>query len=1099
MRTNFFAGVAFAALVIPAAAHAQETTSSIRGTVVANGAPVAGAEVTVTHVPSGSRSTTTTSDDGSFTASGLRAGGPYTVEVSSDSGQASVTDVYTVLGQAYTLPIDLAANDSGNEIVVTASAIVGAGSRSDGPQTVMTRADISKVASINRDVRDLERRDPFATLDLTNSRAVSFAGVNPRFNRFSVDGVAVSDNFGLNPDASPTGRGPIPFDAISQFSVSVAPYDIRQGNFQGGAINSVLLSGTNKFHGTGFYSVSSDNLQGRDVAGVHFTLPSYLSKTYGATISGPILKDKLFFMVSAERNVDPRPLTPNSIAQIPGLNTPAGATALAGIISTASSKYHYTTGDILTITPNKDEKVVGKIDWNISDTQRLALTYINAYDTTTLNQNSSTSTSSPSIGLASNGYVLSELLRSGVIELNSDWSDKLSTEVRGVYKKYVRGQDPVLGRGFAQFQVCLDPNATTTFAGTANTSSLTSCSTGTPRVTFGPDISRQSNAFNTDTYSGSLLLRYVAGAHEIKGLFEYDETSIFNLFLQNSAGAYYFDNVADFVAGKANSLTYQDAVSLNTNDAAATFKYQQYVFGIQDEWRVSPDLTVDIGARYDLFGSHSPVPLNPNFVARYGFPNTKTYKGLGILQPRVSFNFNATPTLDLRGGVGIFAGGTPDVYISNSYSNTGYVTNQISVNRTATGYSVSSIGSAALDNVTGTSFASSVQQYLATNLGSLASAPTNAIDPNYEIPNVLKATLSAEWHPEFLGGGWTFGADYYFSKTRAAPQFVDIRSVPGGTLPDGRTRYKALNGDTSGNYDILLRSTDLGRSHIGVVRFDKKFDFGVSLGASFTYQNVKDASPATSSTATSNYSNGAFDDPNFTGYGTSNDETRWAVKYNLGFDHAFFEDYRTVFQLFGETRAGRPYSFTMQDTTLSNTVRSQVFGVMRTPNDRFLMYVPTSTTDALVSYDSTATRDKLDALINSTALKDYRGKVAGRNIGRSPTFTRIDLHLEQEIPTFVGKSRITLFGDIENLPNLINSKWGGLRQAGFPYVEDVVRVQCLQTAVATGTTPTSGQISTSAATPCTQYRYSSYADPNDQSLSVSNSLYLIRVGARFTF
>ena len=156
----------------------------------------------------------------------------------------------------------------------------------------------------------------FATLDLSNSRAVSFAGVNPRFNRFTINGVQVGDNFGLNPDANPTGRGPVPFDAIGQFSVSIAPYDIRQGNFQGGAIDTVLLSGTNEFHGTGFYSQNRDELQGKRI-GVHTRVNAgnYKSETYGATLSRPDHQDKLFFMVSAERNTDPRPLAVTSAGQ----------------------------------------------------------------------------------------------------------------------------------------------------------------------------------------------------------------------------------------------------------------------------------------------------------------------------------------------------------------------------------------------------------------------------------------------------------------------------------------------------------------------------------------------------------------------------------------------------------------------------------------------------------------------------------------------------------------------------------------------------------------------------------------------------------------
>jgi len=294
MRNQLFLGAAVAALVMPAVAGAQETTSIIRGTVVSAGAPVAGAKITITHVPSGTRSTSTTDGNGSFAANGLRVGGPYTVEVSSDKGTTSISGIYTVVQQPYDLPIDLggdAAASGAAEIVVTAASIKGAGVTSDGPQTILTQADIAKVASVNRDIRDIERRDPFANIDLSNGGdrggAVSFAGVNPRFNRFTINGVTVGDTFGLNQDASPTNRGPVPFDALAQVSVSIAPYDFRQSGFQGGAIDTVLASGTNRFHGTGFYSQNTDGLSGDRIGNTTIVNPKYKSETYGATLSGP--------------------------------------------------------------------------------------------------------------------------------------------------------------------------------------------------------------------------------------------------------------------------------------------------------------------------------------------------------------------------------------------------------------------------------------------------------------------------------------------------------------------------------------------------------------------------------------------------------------------------------------------------------------------------------------------------------------------------------------------------------------------------------------------------------------------------------------------
>ncbi len=1090
MRHNLFLGVAAVALIAPAGAMAQETTSVIRGNVTAAGAPVAGATVTATETASGTVSSTTTDANGGFSLSGLRAGGTFTVAVQSAEGATEITDIYTVVGQPYALPIELTEN-TGGDIVVTASSIAGAGVTSDGPQTVLTARDISKVASVNRDVRDLARRDPFAALDLSNSRAVSFAGVNPRFNRFTINGVQVSDSFGLNSDANPTGRGPIPFDAIGQFSVSIAPYDIRQGNFVGGSINTVMKSGTNTFTGTGFYSQSTDGLQGSRIGSSTLNLPDYKSETYGATLSGPIIKDKLFFMVSAERNKDPRPLSVASLSQIPGYND---ANLQRVIAAANTSRYgNYATGDFVTINDQLDEKIVGKIDWNVMDGQRFSISYVNAYEESTVANGTSTSATAPIIGLASNYYQRSNLLRAGIAQLNSDWTDNLSTEARFLYRSIRVGQDSLLGTGAPQIRVCTDPISINSGTNTAST-----CGSGVPLVAFGPDNSRQANELFFDTWGGSLLTRYTAGDHDIKLLVEYNENRTRNLFVQNASGNYYFDSIADFEAGRASAYNLQVSVTGDLEDAAANFKYGQYTFGFQDDWAITDRLTLTYGARYDLYGMRSQIPLNEFYLQRYGFSNTKTYKGLDNFQPRISFDWRTNDWLKLRGGVGVFGGGSPDVYLSNSFSTTGVITNALNSSssgygvirsNTGTGCSTGASLCSILDNVTAPGLPQAAVDYLGNNTNSLALAPTASLAQDIHLPSVLKATFSADANLY----GVNFGGDFLYTDTLHAPSFTDIRVRQVGVLPDGRPRYAPRTSLSDGNSDYYFYDTAQGRSFIGVVRADKAFDFGLSLHGSYTWQDVKDVSPATSSTASSLYGNAAMLDPNNPAYGTSSDQVKWAFKYGIGYDHAFFGDYRTVFQLFGETRAGRPFSYTMQD---NNSGRSPVFGTIGN-NDRYLMYVPTSTTDPLVSYDSATTAQQLDELISNTKLKDYRGRVAAKNIARNRAFTRIDLHLEQEIPTFIGNSRITLFGDIENLPNLLNSDWGGLRQLGFPYTAATVQVQCLNSAG----TPLTGAIgsATNGANACASYRYSNFRQPNTAAANVSNSLYLIRVGARFTF
>lgn len=1093
------------AVVATAPAYAQETTSTIRGTVTANGGPIAGATLTITHIPSGTRTTVVTNGDGAYAATGLRIGGPFTVAVSASGfPDYQVTDINTSVGQPFALPIELA---QGDVIVVTATKVKGAGSVSQGPVNVLTANDISKVASVNRDIRDLMQRDPFANLDTSSStgRNVSFAGQNPRFNRFTIDGVPITDSFGLNPDALPSRRGPVPLDAIEQFETKVAPYDVREGFFQGGVVNAILKSGTNEFHGTAFYSYSSDELQGdrtksyiTNLTG-KITVPNYTSKDYGAQISGPIIPDKLFFMIAGERVRASLPVargTTDDNAGAPVTNLTSAT--VARIQQIAKTVYNYDTGGILRNNGDKDDRLVGKLDANLSETQRLALTGIYTKDeliTPTTNSNTQ-------LGLESNAYTKPNRVYAGVLQLNSDWSSNFSTEARVLYKDYKSGQIPLMGRA-AQFSICTAENSDRAATGTATSTTLsTACPVNVPQVIVGPGGPSQSNILTVKTKGASLLGRLTAGDHSFRAFGEFQHSKTFNLFVNPSAGTYYFDSIADFQARRAQLFNYNNAPSLDPNDAAAKFEYSTFTFGLQDQWRVTNTLNVALGARYDLFGGNSRPALNPVFVNRYGFSNNNYINGLALFQPRFGFDWKPLPRLSIRGGGGIFGGGSPDVYIGNSFSNTGVLNTSITARQTDSSiYQLNSItnpvASTILNNVDINNISPAANTALQTAAAGLTTnnnttTTLNALDPNFKLPSQWRATVSATYDFDLggLGDHWYVGGDLLYSSVRNQVIVRDIRSVPivgtGATTPDGRTRYRSVitATPTDTNADYLLTNTKQGRGLIAVARINKSWDFGLSAGGSFTYQNVKDAGALTSSIAGSNYNNGAYYQANVGGYGHSNDEVRYAFKYNVSFEHAFFGDYKTRIDIFGDTREGSPYSYTFRDVT-SRGNTGNVFGTVGT-NTRYLMYVPTAN-DPLVAYDSVATQTFVENLISTTGLSKYRGKVAPRNAFRSKWFTKMDLHFEQQIPTFLGSSRITLFGDIENFTNLLNKKWGQQLRSTFPYNKTPVSVTCR----AVGTNP------------CGQYVYSTPTAASvlaDELVTANgSSLYAIRVGARFSF
>ncbi len=1076
MHLRYYLAASVAGLTLASAiatpAAAQETTSAVRGTVEADGAAVAGAEVTITHQPSGTTRTVTTGADGSFAANGLRVGGPFVVSVTAPGFEPTrITDLFLQAGQPFRLPVTLQGT---SDIVVTASSLGGAIETSNGPITALGAAQIEGVASINRDIRDLARRDPLATMDLTNSRTIEIAGNNGRLNRFSVDGVQFSDDFGLNNGGLPTSRGPVPFDAIEQFSVKTAPYDVSEGDFQGGAINVVLRSGGNRFRGRGFFSYTDDSLTGDTSRGRNVAL-DFDSKQYGAHLSGPIIRDRLFFAFTYERTDESQPFDngvgPGFGGQVPGI-TQANIDTVTSI---AQSVYGYDTLGQLSNATESDEKYVAKLDWNISDDHRASFTYIRNVGTQQFQQNTFV-TSPASLGLASNGYELGEEVNSGVFQLNSQWSDDFSTELRASYRDYNRDQTPFGGRQYGQFEVCLDPTSV---------GSATSC--GGSRIFFGPDVSRQSNDLNTENLSIDLTARLETGDHSFRFIAGYTDVRTFNLFLQRSLGDLYFDSIADFQARRANRLRYGNAVTLDPNDAAASFSTQNWTFGIQDDWQVTDTLQVTLGLRYDLYNNKNYPPLNPNFLARYGFSNRQSFSGLGVFQPRFGFNWQATDRLIVRGGAGIFSGGTPDVFLSNSFSNTGLLTNAIDIRRNTsmagcdvTAPNAAAICAGALNNVTGNSISTDVQNFLATNIGSLALAPTNAIDPNLQIARKFKASLQADYDADLgpLGDHWLLGAQVLYDENIRGYTWVDIRSVPIGTLPDGRPRYGAIGGVASTNQDLLMTNSRRGRGIFGSLRFAHDFDFGLSIDGSYTRSDVKDENALTSATAGSLYSNNAFFDPGRAAYGTSIYEIRDQWKFSVDYRHEFFGDLETRLSLFGEYRTGRPYSITGLDRSSG---RLATYGTVGN-GGRVLLYIP-EMTDSRVVFDNATSQANFNSLVTALGLEQYRGSVVPKNSQRSPDFFKIDLHFSQELPVpMLDSGRITLFADVENVLNLIDSDWGSLRQVGFPYTSALVEVSCAAT----------------SGTSCTQYRYSNVLAPNE-SLSTRVSLYGIRVGVRFSF
>ncbi|QYF86495.1 TonB-dependent receptor [Brevundimonas sp. PAMC22021] len=1096
---NLAYGASTVAIMLSAstAVFAQETTGGIRGLVTdAAGAPVANAEITITHVPSGTSSTTATDQVGAYSARNLRVGGPYIITVSSSAGSSTTEAGSIGIGTPASVDIIVGGGAFSDDAADLGDVVV-TGQRAGGlrtsPRTNISLNDIETLPTVSRDIKDFVRTSPFATVDPTNNDALSIGGQNTRANAFLVDGVRQSDDFGLNGNGYPTQRSPISIDTLEAVSVDVAPYGVQYGSFTGGVINSVTKSGGNDFHGTAFWETTNDGLRGNSFSFEDFVTGqrqdrtvagTFEEETWGASLSGPIIRDKLFFYLNYEKFDSTQPVLSGpqgsgSANEVPGI-TQADVDTVRQI---ARDVYGYDpldwSADALEVS---DEKYFAKLDWNINDRHRAVASYQQT-DSGDLNLNGTTTGGNyPSLGLLSSAYSLQQNIKVYKAQLFSDWTDTFSTEFSVSRKESESISTSLAGSDFAAFQVYLD-NPTGTQVGPERS------------IRFGPERSRHANSLTVDTTLYRAVANWDVGyGHRLTGGYEREEQDIFNLFVQVANGEYEFASLADFRARRASSIGYTNAASNNKNDGAAAFSYALNTLFVQDEWAANEDLTITAGLRLDWYTSDDEPQFNQGFQNRFGFANDTSLDGIFVLQPRFGFNWRASDDLTVYGGFGRFQGGSPNVWISNSYSNPGNLTGSFQC-RTAATYSsnfatsfpvCSAAEQAALLNVDGFNV-NQVAKDRVTTSANLGTGNINLIDPSFETPSIWKTSLGVNKRFDFsrfnLGDAWNVTAEYVHSELENTVGWVDLSLLrtQNGTAPDGRPVF-GPNPVRTGQQVLMLTNVHGGQSDQFAVALSKDWYDGwlngTGFNLSYTYLDATDPSAGTSSTASSNFGNIAVSDPNMPPLATSNYEIEHALKLSLSYQRAFFGDYRTRFALFAQRRSGLPFSYTYSSGTL--------FGDYTSAN-RNLLYVPqvdasgnvTATSDPIVTYAPTFNVTAFNDFLKRTGLIDFAGGISPRNAFNSPYVTTVDIHIEQELPAFFpGGARLTGYLDIENFGNLLNDEWGTIQQIGFPYISNNV-----------GATRNAAN---------TQYTYNAFTERSPSSFT-AQSVWQMKFGVRYRF
>ena len=997
---------------------AQTTTSAIRGNVVSEaGSNLAGATVTIKHEPSGTVSTATTNESGTFSARGLRVGGPYTVTITGDGFvPTKVENVYLSLDQALALPITVESAQSTEVIVVTGSS-AGTGYTNEGLSTSLGLEALNQVASIDRDITDAAQLDPFASVNVQSGGAkeLTIAGANNRFNSLTVDGVALNDRFGLNANGYPTQRSPISYDAIESLSIQTAPFDVEYNGFTGGTINAVTKSGTNEFHGSVGYYYTDDSMMGDKNGDEEFNF-DFEEKTFVATLGGPIIKDKLFFFVAYDKFDSVAPLN-RGPAGSGAVNEVANITMddVAQVGQIVSDVWGFDIGNFQK-DDVQDEKILANIDWNINADHRAKFTYMSTEGNSINEQNGNNFlTNDEVLGASSAWYDRSEKVESFIAHVFSDWTSNFSTQFKIASTTQETGQNSLNGAEFPNFAVFLRE-----VDGDEN------------YLTIGPDRFRHGNSLDQDFFQVKLVGIYTTGDHILKLGYEREEVDVDNLFAQNSEGSYLFDSIEDLANAQASALLYNNAVTNDEND----LNYNSLYF--QDSWEASAELTIDAGIRYDWYESEGSIRENQNFVDRYGFTNTTDIDGLDVILPRVSFQWYASDYTTVRGGIGRFSGGAPSVWISNSYSNDGVISDNYEDFGSGQTYQVPTTPDAA----TG--------QYIPQNvLDALANtAPdgtVNALAPDFEIPTTWKVSLGVAHEPEIeVLEGWLFSADVLYNKLENATYWYDQRCEnPVGTAPDGRGVYDCSEGPEA----IVTGSVDDGDAMLYALSASKAWE--TSYGSfdfftSYTYADVEDVGYGTSSTATSNYSDFAAYDRQAPRAGTSNFQTEHLWKMRFNWSKELIDGYETKVSVFAERRSGQPYSYTFDE---NNACVLDVGGgrcarESRNDDAGHLLYVPNGIDDPLFASTSfggdLAAQQEFIDYINSSELAQYKGGIAERNGDNSRWSTIIDVRIQQQLPAFYPEHKLTVFFDIENFGNLLNDDWGRIERTRYEYERAVV-------------------------------------------------------------
>ena len=1106
---RLFAFLAF--IFVGVWANAQVTTSSMNGLITdADGEPLAGAAVIAIHTPSGTQYATAANSNGRFIINGMRTGGPYVVEVSFIGMETvDITDIILKLGDPYELNLSMKGSEQLDAVYIVSDKSFNATKTGAGDHFGHTA--VETMPNVERSIYDIVKYTPQASV--SKNGGISFAGSNNRYNSFQIDGAISNDAFGLassGTNGGQAGADPISLDAVEEIQVVVAPFDVRQSGFTGGAMNVITKSGTNTFKGSAYGYYSNQDFIGTTAGPIEEgkTRTKYdeqLIARAGFTLGGPIIKNKLFFFASGEFYKKSYPSvyspmldtygdyfsnsSPIGIGEaedyrdvsfpviVNGVTTNLTRSEFVGSRFNTSMAdaimHHYATiyapgeGFSESYTPHQKTDVnvnaLLRLDWNINTDNKLMFRYQFAHG------NSDKYGSGKYTYYYNNSsYNMVDYTNSFVLELNSRLSEMVTNEARAT-AVFVRDHREIPYQG-ACIYITGD----------------------TYTIDIGTEYSSGYNAMHSDTYTLTDNLSILAGKHNITIGTHNELFRFYNIFRQYAFGEYKFKSVADYFEGNVDEFYYNYAdpeLTGGTPIWGATTWAAQFGIYAQDEWKPNRDFTLTYGIRADmplllnkpteneLFNEYAET-FKDTFPELYNARVGEIPKATVLFSPRVGFRWyvDEEHTAVLRGGAGLFTGRVPFVWLSNAYNNNGMEAKSVYVKG-------KDLMEAAEDKGVDMFTSNPYDTFIKTGVlqAQNSGATINTMNRKFKYPQVFRVNLGFD---KTYDGGWTFTFDALFSKTLNNIFFQNLAITSNNTLNPVSAEATAANPASAAPYYttmssaystiVALSNTNKGYTYSLSGKVEKSFDFGLDLMAAYTYGHAYSVNDGTSSVAYSNWKYNYSVDTNAPEMSYSLFDKPHKVMGVVSWNSKPYLAGRlaTNISLTYTGESGQRFCYTYNESTDLN-------GDGYRGNS--LLYIPTAEEVPQMRWAKAGDAAKFENYIrNDSYLLSHRGQWSERYAGLAPFEHHFDLHVGQDFIYNKAKgTKLQLFADFMNIGNMINRNWGA--NYNNSSTVQVLKVTGVAKDAAGDATPT--------------YQY----DPRTISLSDFYSRWRCQLGARITF